>query len=264
MQVTHGQAGAIAVSVPTAAGLAAPSGSVTYTITGTNGVAVSSGTVALTAGSGASSASVPVASTLASGSFTVALSYAGDTNYGASTLSVAVVVAQLKPTVSFTPPSNIVYGASLGSALSGSASYNSVAIPGVFSYTAGLTGGSAATITGATVLAAGPYTLTASFVPTDMTTYANATAQATLTVAKAAPSIALGSSNAVALVQDAITFSATVSFTPGPVSGNVSFFDGTSSTALGTSALAIRCGDLLNVFTGGRDSLDHRGVCGRC
>ena len=121
--------------------------------------------------------------------YVVTVAYPGDANYAATTLTVNVQVGQITPTVTFvTPGASIVYGSALG--VFAAATNGSTVVSGTVSYTATPAGGSASAVTAATVLAAGNYTLTANFVPTDTATYKSATGTAALTVTQAAPAIA--------------------------------------------------------------------------
>jgi hypothetical protein len=112
---------------------------------------------------------------------------------------------------------------SYGTALSGT-QLNAVAtgvtgasLPGVFTYSP-LSG---------TVLATGSQTLSVSFVPTDTTDYTTpATATVQLQVNKASPAIALVSSLNPILLQNPVTYTATVSSTAGKPTGTVTFQDG--------------------------------------
>ena len=63
--------------------------------------------------------------------------------------------------------------------------------------------------------------------------YTSASGSVSLTVAKAAPTVALGSSANEVLAKTAVTFTATVSSTASTPSGSVSFYDGT--TLLGSA-----------------------------
>jgi len=242
VQVPSGTAGSVPVTATgpySVSVVAAPTGSLTYSVLNSLNVSVASGTAPLTAGSTNSTATVPLASSLAPGSYTVSMTYGGDANYAASVsaTTVAVVVGLITPTVSWTQPAPITYGATLSGVLNASAVNGSTAVPGSFAYTATPQGGSAGAVTGTTVLGAGSYTLAATFTPTDTTTYASASATVSLTVAKATPAVALTASGNPAVVAATITFTATVSSSAGTPSGSVSFYDG--STLLGSGTLAL-------------------------
>ena len=239
VQVVNGQAGSVTVTVTGPySGLAVPSGSVTYNMVNSSSTSVGSGSAPLTAGSTSSTATVPIASSLAAGTYTVSASYSGDSNYAASSTAVTiqVLVGQITPTISWAQPSSaITYGTALTGFLNATALNGTTTIPGNFVYTATPQGGAPSAITGATVLGAGVYSLTAIFTPADTTTYSSVSASVPLTVAKAAPTVALSSSANTVLVTNPVIFTATVSSSAGTPSGSVSFFDGT--TLLGSGVL---------------------------
>jgi hypothetical protein len=137
------------------------------------------------------------------------------------------------PTINWTQPATITYGATLSGVLNASAVNGSTPVDGSFAYTATPPGGSASAVTGATVLGAGSYTLAAAFTPTDTTDYTSASGSVSLTVAKAAPTNTLVPSVSEVLAKTAVTFTATVASPAGTPSGSVSFYDGT--TLLGSA-----------------------------
>ncbi len=231
--VIYQNAGSIPVSVTgqySGTGIAPPSGSVTYTITlgstqiSTGGLTIASGAV-----------SVPVASTLAPGIYNVALAYSGDTNYNAATaINVGLQVGQIQPTISWSTPSPIVYGATLNGVLNAVAMNGSATVPGTYAYTATPAGGSASAVTNASKLVAGTYTLSVLFTPTDANTYKTANGSVTLVVGKATPSVSLTSTANPVLVQNSITLTATVSSSVSTPTGSVTFLDGTTPIGTGT------------------------------
>jgi hypothetical protein len=103
-------------------------------------------------------------------------------NYTVTNTSGTLTIGSAKPVITWAPPATILTGASLASVLNATAVLNTQSIAGSFSYTATSVGGSASTITSATVLAAGSYTLTATFAPTDKTDLNTVTATALLAV----------------------------------------------------------------------------------
>jgi sugar lactone lactonase YvrE len=234
VQITHGTAGSIAVSVAgqySGAGVIAPSGSVAYSITDSSNNEVASGLAAIASGS----ATVPVASTMTSGLYTVTLTYAGDTNYSASTATtVPLRIGALTPTITWPQPAAITYGASLGSVLNATASNGGAAIAGSFAYTAAAT--SVTAVTSASILPAGTYTLTATFTPSDANTYSAASQSVTLVVSQAVAAVTLTSSANPVLALSPVTLTASASSTAGVPTGTVTFLDGT--TALGTATLS--------------------------
>lgn len=239
VQVSVGQTGSVPVTV---AGpysvVAVPSGTLSYNILDASSTSVTSGTASLTAGTSDSTGDVPIPSSLAAGDYTVSVSYAGDSNYAASssTTTIQVAVGRIVTTVNWTQPATITYGTSLSGVLNASAVNGSTSVAGSFAYTATLQGGSASAVSGTTVLGAGSYSLSATFTPTDAATYTTADGSVSLTVAKATPTVALASSATPVLLQNPVTFTATVASSSSTPSGSVNFYDGT--TLLGSGTLA--------------------------
>jgi sugar lactone lactonase YvrE len=144
-------------------------------------------------------------------------------------------VTPITPTITWTQPSAIVYGTTLSGILNATATDGESTVAGSFAYTATRQGGSANAVTSATVLAAGSYTLSVTFTP-DSSSYTAATGSVSLTVGKAAPTVALQSSGSPALVSNSVLFTATVSASASTPSGAVNFYDAT--TLLGSGTLA--------------------------
>jgi sugar lactone lactonase YvrE len=240
--VAVGQAGSVPITVtgPYTV-VAAPTGSLNYNVLNSSNTSVASGTAPLTPGETDSAATVPILNSLAPGSYTVSVTYAGDGNYAASSsaTTIQVVVGLITPTINWTQPAPITYGATLGGVLNASAVSGSTTVAGSFVYTATPQGGIAVTVTGATVLSAGDYTLTAMFTPTDTSTYTSASGTVSLTVTKATPAVALISSVNPAPVTMSVTFTATVSSSAGTPSGSVSFYNGTTLLGAGTMAQGV-------------------------
>jgi sugar lactone lactonase YvrE len=238
-QVVIGQTGSLPVTVTGPYGVvAAPSGSLSYNIVNSSSTSVASGTATLIPGETSSTGTVPIPSSLPPGTYTVSVNYGGDSNYSgsATATNIQVIVGQIAPIISWTQPSGINYGVTLASSLTASAASGENAVPGTFSYTATPAGGTAIAVTSATVLNAGAYTLTVTFIPTDTTTYKITTDTAMLMVSKATPTVALATSLDTVLVTNAVTFTATVSSSVGTPGGSVNFFDG--ETLLGSVTLA--------------------------
>jgi hypothetical protein len=200
---------------------------------------VAVGLLTLTPRSGNSTATVTIPSTLAPGSYTISITYSGDINYAASATltTIALQVSQLTPTATWAPAaSSIPYGTALGALLNASASRGTTAVPGTFTYKTTIAGGAPVTVTSASVLPAGSYTLTATFIPTDTTTYATAAAQVPLTIGKVTPAVTLTSSASSVVLTNPLVFTATMSSTPTSPTGTVSFLNGT--TPLGQGVLS--------------------------
>ena len=138
------------------------------------------------------SASVPgtfayspaVGKVLAAGTQTLHASFTptDTTNYTATSASVSLTVNKATPSISWSAPASIIYGTSLAGVLNASATFNSSSVAGTFTYTSTPTGGSASLVSASTVLVAGSYVLTASFVPADPTDFNAATSIVALTV----------------------------------------------------------------------------------
>ncbi|MGO4516884.1 beta strand repeat-containing protein [Terriglobus sp. 2YAB30_2] len=110
------------------------------------------------------------------GTHTITAGYSGNTNFNTVTSAgFSEVVSKLTPTITWPTPAAITYGAALSATQLNATS--SIAGAFVYSPAAGV------------VLAGGSQTLSVTFIPTDTTTYSNATATVTLVVNKATPSI---------------------------------------------------------------------------
>jgi hypothetical protein len=224
VQVAFNQAGSVPVTVAgqySGAGIATPTGTISYTIGTGNAqtAAISSGT-----------ATVSIPSTQASGLYTVAVTYAGDTDYSAATaLSFQVQVGPQAQTIAFNSLAPVTYGAA-PITLSASAT---TGLPVTFTVKSG-----PATLSGKVLTAtgAGSVVIAADQAGNALWQAATEVTQA-LTVGKAAPAaIGLASSSNPVLVQNAVTLTATVSSAAGSPTGTVTFLDG--STPLGTGTLA--------------------------
>ena len=197
------------------------------------------GTFAYTATpAGGSASAITAATVLGAGSYTLDVTFTPTDaiTYTTASASVSLAVNKGVPVLNWPEPATITFGTSLNGILNATAKYGSATLPGVFTYTAMPIGGSAATVTASTVLAAGSYTLSVGFTPTDNTDYATANGSVILTVGKDATTILLVSSANPEFVQDAVTFTATVSSSAGTPDGTVSFYDG--ATLLGSATLA--------------------------
>ncbi len=243
--VVLGQAITItAIVTDTTAGHTAtiPTGGVTFMDTlGSTTISLNGGTAVTLNGAGTA---VLTGVTLAgAGTHTITANYVGVSGtFAASsnTTTIVVAAAPITPTINWTAPSGaITYGTSLSGILDASASNGETTVPGTFAYTATLAGGSPVTVTSTTLLGAGSYTLTATFTPTNSSTYNSANASVALTVAKAAPAVAMVASANPAVVATAITFTATVGSSAGTPGGSVSFYDGTTLLGSGTLALGV-------------------------
>jgi hypothetical protein len=248
-------------------GVSAPGGAasatVTYTYYNSSNAAVASSSAPVTAGATQSTATIPVPSSVATvpGTYTLNVLFSGDIDYKATNGNVyQILVGQLTPVVTWSQPGAIIYGTPLGALLNPAALNGTAPVPGSFTYTATPAGGSATAITGASVLHAGSYILTATFTPTDTTTYKTVTGTASLTVNQATPAIGLASSASPVFVQSSVTLTATVSSAASVPTGTVNFLYGTTSLGsspvvagvaiLTTSALPIGSDSITAVYSG--------------
>ena len=167
-------------------------------------------------------------------SFTAVFTATG--NYGNSTsapqsLTVPLVI---QPTIQWSSPSPITYGATLSSILNATAMNGSAIVPGTYVYTS--TPGS--TVTAATVLGAGNYTLNVAFTPTDTVTYKSAAGSVTLKVNQAAPLVAISSYSLTVLTTNPVTLTATLSSSAASKpTGTVTFLNG--ATPLGAAVTLV-------------------------
>lgn len=138
VNLTYGAGGSIAISVVgrySGAGIAAPGGTVTYTIgSGTaQSAAISAGTATLT-----------IPTTQAAGSYAVTVSYSGDGNYNAAAqITLSLAIAKSSATVTLGGLSQTY----TGSALSATAATNPANLAVTFTYN-GLTAAGAYTVVG--------------------------------------------------------------------------------------------------------------------
>ena len=103
------------------------------------------------------------------------------TDYNTANGSVSLTVNKTTPTVNWTAPAALTYGAALGSTqLNATASYSGSPVPGNFAYSPAA----------GTVLNAGAnQSLSVTFTPTDTADYNTATANVTLNVSQATPTV---------------------------------------------------------------------------
>ena len=191
----------LTVSAPTLS-LTPPTGSLTVTagtafsqtFTATGGTGPYTYTESGTLPTGLTfTAGVLAGTTTQSGSFPISVT-AKDSSTGTGPYSVTVnytvVVGTNTVTITWANPSAITYGTSLAGILDATATNGGNTVAGTFVYSATPTGGSASTVTSATVLTVGSYTLTATFTPSNTATYATPSPKSvSLTVNQAQPTI---------------------------------------------------------------------------
>ena len=167
--IAIGQAGSVTITVAGSnTTLAAPTGTLSYSILNSSGTSVSSGTPALAAGSSSSTASIAIPSTLASGTYTINVTYSGDSNYLATSTATAIqfTIGQATPTIGLTSTVNPAM-ATIAVTFTASVASSSGTPTGTVSFLDGttplgamtLSGGAAAFTTSS--LAAGTHTITA-------------------------------------------------------------------------------------------------------
>jgi len=205
---------------------------ITLSATASSGLAV---TFSVVSGPGTLSSTTTLTVTGA-GTILIAANQAGDYAYSAAPqVTQSIVVKSTTPTITWATPSAVTYGTSLASALDASAILSGSTIAGTYSYKAAAAGSSSAAVNSTTVLPAGSYSLSVTFTPAN-TSYQTATGSTTLTVAQASPALSLAASTSTPVLDNPITFTATVTSSAGAPTGSVSFFDG--STALGSGTVS--------------------------
>jgi large repetitive protein len=208
--------------------------------TALNGSSTVAGTFAYTAtASGASPFAILAGTTLPAGTYTLTASFTPTdaTDFAATPSSITLVVTKATATISWTPgATSISYGTSLSGILNATALNGSSTVAGTFACTAATSGASPVAVVAGTILAAGSYTLTATFTPSNSTSFAADPSSITLMVSKAVVAISLTSTSGSVAPGIAIVFTAAVSSSLGTPTGSVSFSDGTS--LLSTVALS--------------------------
>jgi hypothetical protein len=166
-----------------------------------------------------------VLSTLSLGAHSIVVNFLGALTYLPSTGNVGLQINQATPTLSWSPPLAISYGASLTPVLSASARNGTSAVVGSYAYTATLSGGSASPITGTTILSPGTYTIAVTFTPANPTNNQSVSASITLTINQGRPTVTLASSLNPVFAGNSVTFTANVTSTASTPTGTVSFVD---------------------------------------
>ena len=156
------------------------------------------------------------------GTVAVKASQGGDSSYGsAAEVTQTFTVAKAVPAITWTQPVAIAYGAALSAAqLNATAS-----VPGSFTYSP----------PSGTVVSAGAQTLSVTFTPADTTNYAGASASVTLTVTKAAATVALGSLSAT---YDGSAKAASATTTPAGLTVDFTY-DGSATMPISAASYAV-------------------------
>jgi hypothetical protein len=137
-------------------------------------------------------------------------------DYSTATTTVSLVVKAAAPKLTWTAPAAITYGTALSTTqLNATAAFNSVTVPGTFTYTPAA----------GTVLTVGTQALSVTFTPTDATDFATATAASSIVVRKAAPVITWATPAAIPYGQplDATELNATATFNGVAVPGTFTY-----------------------------------------
>jgi hypothetical protein len=227
-----------AVLTVTAANASRAYGAANPTFTDTIAGYVNGDTSSVVTGAASLTTTATTASPAGTYPITAAAGTLAASNYTFTFVNGALTIGQATPTISWSPVSSITYGTTLNGILNATAQFGGSAVTGTFSYTATLAGGSPVAVTSATVPVAGSYTLTATFTPTGTTAgdYQAVSSSVPLFVNLAQLTVTLTSNFNPVLVQNAITFTATVSSTAGVPTGTVTFLDG--ATPLGTGTVS--------------------------
>jgi len=214
-------------------GTAIGSGVLNASITGTEGGSLS---YSAKPASG-SPLSITATSVLGVGSYVITVTFTPtDTvDYTTASLTSPYTVTQATPVITWLPASGTqAYGTAIGTAVLDA----SVASPqGTITYTSKLSTGSPVTLTAATILNTGSYTLTVTFTPADTADYATATATQSYVVTKALPVVMLSTGSSSVAVNTVSVITATVTLGGATVAntGQVRFYDGV--TLLGSAQI---------------------------
>jgi hypothetical protein len=156
--------------------------------------------------------------------------WAGNAYYLNATVAESTVAEKLATTAAWTAPAPITYGTTLSGVLDATAS-----VAGTFAYK-----NNGSPVTASTVLAAGAYTLTATFTPSVPNDYAGSSTTATLTVNKVNTTTTITNASASKAAPLVLTVSFTVAnglFTAHPPTGSVTVTDSHSGlSCTGTPA----------------------------
>jgi hypothetical protein len=212
ISLTYGTGGTIEIAIAgqySGAGIATPSGSISYTIGGgaTQTAVITSGTATL---------NIPASQ--AEGTYTVAVSYNGDTNYNAATpINIGLTIGHATLTLTANNVSRIYGTANPTFTGTVTGQQNGDTFTESFSTTATLSS------------PVGSYAIVPSATGTNLANYTQSVTDGTLSVTQAATTTTLGVSSASITPGQNETLTAQVaSTTTGTPTGTVSFYDGTS------------------------------------
>ncbi len=111
VSLSPGQTGSAPITVTASSTtIAAPSGSISYSILNASGISIAAGVLQLTAGNSSSTATVLIPSSLAPGSYTISITYSGDSNYAVPSTSatISLHIGQATTTVTLTSSASSV------------------------------------------------------------------------------------------------------------------------------------------------------------
>ncbi len=204
--VAYGQSGSVTV---TATGpyntIAAPTGTISYSILNASATVVASGTLALTTGSTSSAATIPIPGTLARGSYTISVTYSGDGSYAVTSTATTIQLSVGQITAS---------SVSLVSSANPVLVTNAVTFTATVASAAGTPTGSVSFVDGTTLL--GTATLSNGLASYTTSSLAAATHSITAVYSGSSSSLAATSPALAELVQD---YSLGISGSPGSSGG---------------------------------------------
>jgi len=176
----------------------------------------------------------------AKGSRQAILSIADSASGSPQTISLTGTGVQSTPTLLWSPSTAaITYGTPLGTGvLDATANQSGSNLAGTFAYTATMSSGTPQTVTQATVIGAGTYTLTTTFTPTDATDYTTATATTILTVNKATSSVTTWPT-ASSITYGQTLASSTLSGGQSTPAGSFTFTSPTTAPGTGTASQGV-------------------------
>jgi hypothetical protein len=145
---------------------------------------------------------------------------------GTTAAGFSLTNTKATPAIAWATPAAIPYGIAL-SATQLNATAGGIAGSFVYAPAAGA------------VLSAGPQTLSVIFTPADTADYNPASGSVVLAVGQMASAVRVASSSSESLLQNAVTFTATVGAPVGTPTGTVMFLDGTTTLGSGTLSAGI-------------------------